>query len=90
MKNRFEFMHKRYKFNPTNSTGTLSGCIERNTEVIQLSDIIISTGGFSSINARAVFDTKILMLNLSDANYNKTSVNETLHLYKNDYLKKLY
>ena len=76
IENRFETMHKIYCFNPKkcNSASAMSGYIER-----EMSKIILAlptkldhveifeqtvTGGFSSVNTRLAFDTKILLLNL--------------------------
>ena len=73
--NRFQFMHDRYGFNPRkcNSASSLSGSIKRD-----LSKVIITllttneiddffeqtlTGGFSCVNTRLAFDTKILLPN---------------------------
>ena len=79
-KNRFQFMHDRYGFNPRkcNSASPLSGCIERemshviialptSNEVIDIFEQTI-TGGFSSVNTRLVFDTEILLPNLVQKN----------------------
>ena len=78
--NRFQFMHDRYGFNPRmcNSASSLSGSIKRD-----LSKVIITllttneivdffeqalTGGFSSVNTRLAFDTKILLPNSLEKN----------------------
>ena len=75
IENRFQFMHDRYGFNPRkcNSASSLSGNIKRD-----LSKVIITlpttneivdvfeqtlTGGFSCVNTRLAFDTKILLPN---------------------------
>ena len=75
-KNRFQFMHDQYGFNPRkcNLASTLSGCIER-----EISRVIIAlptsneaadifeqtiTEGCSSVNTRLAFDTEILLPNL--------------------------
>ena len=75
-KNRFQFMHDRYGFNPRQckSASTLSGCIERemsrviialptSDEVIDIFEQTI-TCGFSSVNTRLAIDTEILLPNL--------------------------
>ena len=76
IENRFETMHKTYRFNPKkcNSTSAMSGYIER-----EMSKIILAllekldhveifeqtvTEGFSSVNTRLAFHTKILLSNL--------------------------
>ena len=69
-------MHKIYCFNPKkcNSASAMSGYIEREVFKIilalptKLDHVEIFeqtvTGGFSSVNTRLAFDTKILLLNL--------------------------
>ena len=76
IENRFETMHKIYGFNPKkcNSASAMSGYIEREMFKIilalptKLDHVEIFeqtiTGGFSSVNTRLAFDTKILLLNL--------------------------
>ena len=76
IENRFETMHKTYRFNPKkcNSTSAMSGYIER-----EMSKIILAllakldhveifeqtvTEGFSSVNTRLAFHAKILLSNL--------------------------
>ena len=84
-KNRFQFMHDRYGFNPRkcNSASPLSGCIERemshviialptSNEVIDIFEQTI-TGGFSSVNTRLAFDTEILLPNLVQKNSEEDS-----------------
>ena len=74
--NRFQFMHDQYEFNPRkyNSVSTLSGCIERemsrviialptSNEAVDIFEQTI-TGGFSWVNTKLAFDTKILLPNL--------------------------
>ena len=82
IENRFQFMHERYGFNPRrcNSASTLSGCIEREigrvilTLPTRLEHVKIFkqtiTGGFSLVNTRLAFDTKILLPNLDKPNEN--------------------
>ena len=84
-KNRFQFMHDWYGFNPRkcNSASTLSGCIERqmlrviitlptSNEVIDILEQTI-TGSFSSVNKRLAFDTEILLPNLIQHNSEEDS-----------------
>ena len=82
IKNRFQFIHKRYGFNPRrcNSASTLSSCIEHEMDRVMLAlptklghvEIFEQaiTGGFSSVNNRLAFDTQILSLNLDKPNQN--------------------
>ena len=75
-KNRFQFMHDQYSFNPRkcNLASTLSGCIEReiscviitlptSNEAVDIFEQTI-TEGCSSVNTRLAFDTEILLPNL--------------------------
>ena len=75
-KNRFQFMHDQYGFNPRkcNLASTLSGCIEReisrviialptSNEAVDIFEQTI-TEGCSSVNTRLAFDTEILLPNL--------------------------
>ena len=99
IKNRFEEMYKKYFCNPRkcNSASTLSECIQRD-----LSKVILAlptsndhvevfektlTGRFSSVNTRLDFDTEILLPNLKQADYNKMSIDESFHSFKNQDFK---
>ena len=84
VENRFQAMQNKSGYNPRkcNSASTLSGCIERemskviialptNNEYINLFEQTL-TGGFSCVNTRLAFDTKILLpnhKNSKDQNY---------------------
>ena len=81
IENRFQFIHKRYGFNPRrNSASTLSSCIEHEMDRVilalptKLEHVEIFeqtiTGGFSSVNTRLAFDNHILSLNLDKPNQN--------------------
>ena len=71
IENRFQFIHKRYGFNPRccNSASTLSSCIEHEMDRVilalptKLEHVEIFeqtiTGGFSSVNTRLAFDNQI-------------------------------
>ena len=84
-KNRFQFMHDRYGFNPRKckSASTLSGCIEREMSRViialptfhEVIDIFeqTTTGGFSSVNTRSTIDTEILLANLIQKNSEEDS-----------------
>ena len=87
-------MQEKFGFNPRkcNSASGLSGCVQRNkskaiialptcnnhVEIFEKS----LAGGFSCVNARLAFDTKILMSN----DFSKS----TKHGYKRDDLKVIY
>ena len=84
-KNRYQFMHDQYGFNPrkSNSASTLSGCIEREMSCViialptsnQLIHIFEQTitGSFSSVNTRLAYDTQILLPNLLQKNSEEDS-----------------
>ena len=72
-RNRFQFMHDQYGFNPRkcNSASTLSNCIKREISCVIIAlptsnDVVdifeqTMTGVFSSVNTRSAFDTEILL-----------------------------
>ena len=94
---RFQFMQDRYEFNPRkyNSASTLSGCIEREmSRVIALptSDEVLDifeqtvTGGFSCVNNRLAFDSKIFLPNTKkkDDTYRKDNEFKVVYHIKLD------
>ena len=80
IENRFQIMNDTYRFNPRkcNSASSMSGYIEREMSRITLAlptklehvEIFEQTvtGGFSSVNTRLFFDTRILLPNLDHEN----------------------
>ena len=78
LENRFQFMLDSYGFNPRkcNSASALSSCIEREMSKVipalpttrEHVDIFEKTvmGGFSCVNTRLAFDTKIFLPKTSD------------------------
>lgn len=85
MKSWFELMHKKYGYNLRfcSSAITLSSFIEKkckvvlalstNAEVNQICEDLLS-GGFSCINPRIMFDSKILLPNLNVADHYKLTI----------------
>ena len=47
-------------------------------------------GGFSCVNKRLSFDRKLLMPNLTEADYRKTNIDESFKACKRDDLKVIY
>ena len=48
------------------------------------------TGGFSCVNTRLSFDIELLMPNLTESDYKKTSIDQSFKAYKHDDLKVMY
>ena len=99
-KNRFQYMHELYSFNPRrcNSASTLSGCLER-----EMSKVIIAfptsnesaeifeqtiTGSFGSVNTRLAFDTEILLPNFIENTASEDNTDKSDNLRK-DYNHKI-
>ena len=100
--NRFQTMYDKTLFNPRkcNSASKLSGCIqcEQSKLILALltNDSIIErfketlAGGFSCVNTRLSFDTKLLMSNLTEADYKNIKIDESFKVYKREDLKVIY
>ena len=82
-----------------NSAKKLSGCIQREQSVIlglPTNNLVIEifektlTGGFSSVNTRLLFDTELLMPNLTERDYKKLKIEESFKAYKRHDLKVTY
>lgn len=93
-------MHKNYCYNPRlcSSASTQSGCIARdkskvipalttNFEIVQLRENLLSSG-FSCINTRISFHSKMLLPNVTDSK--KLSVDESFQAGKKKDLKLIY
>ena len=95
IENRFQIMQEKFDFNPRkiNSASTLSGCVQRD-----LSKVIIALptcyehaevfeksliGGFSCVNTRIGFDSKILLPSFSKNEYAKMNIDQSFKAYKN-------
>ena len=102
IENRFEEMYKKYQYNPRkcNSASTLSGCIQRD-----LSKVIIAlptcndylevfektlAGGFSSVNTRLAFDTKVLLPSFNAADFGRMNIDDSFKCFKNQGYKVAY
>ena len=96
IENRFQSMYDKTMFNPRkcNSASKLSSCIQREQSKVILAlptnNSIMETGGFSCINTRLSFDTKLLMPNLTEADYKKMKIDESFKAYKCDDVKVIY
>ena len=101
IENRFQIIQDKTSYNQRiiNSASKLSGCIQRekskcilalinNTQMEVFEKTIC--GGFSSVNTRLSFDTKILMPNLTKTDYNKMNIDESFKADKRDDLKVVY
>ena len=47
-------------------------------------------GGFSGVNTRLLFDTELLMPNLTESDYKKMSTDQSFKAYKRDDIKVMY
>ena len=83
-----------------NSASKLSSCIQReqskillalptNNSIMEIFEEIL-TGGFSCVNTRLSFDTELLMPSLTESDYKKMSIDQSLKAYKRDDLKVMY
>ena len=83
-----------------NSASKLSSCIQReqskillalptNNSIMEIFEEIL-TGGFSCVNTRLSFDTELLMPSLTESEYKKMSIDQSLKAYKRDDLKVMY
>ena len=94
IENRYGLMHHVYRFNPRkcNSATSLSSCIERNLSkviialptsntVVEIFEKII-TGGFSGVKTRLGLDTKVLMPNNTQSQYEKKNIDQSFKSYK--------
>ena len=102
IENRFQSMQDKTSYNPRiiNSASTLSGCTQREQSKCVLALPINNTqmeifektlsGGFSSVNTRLSFDTELLMLNLTQNDYQKMNIDESFKAFKRDDLKVVY
>ena len=83
-----------------NSASKLSSCIKReqskillalptNNSIMEIFEEIL-TGGFSCVNTRLSFDTELLMPSLTESDYKKMSIDQSLKAYKRDDLKVMY
>ena len=90
MENRFQNIIENSGCNPRNcnSACKLSSCIQReqpkvilalptNNSIMETFEKTL-TDGFSCVNTRLSFDTKLLMLNLTNADYKKMNIDEIL------------
>ena len=90
MENRFQNIIEKSGCNPRNcnSACKLSSCIQReqpkvilalptNNSIMETFEKTL-TDGFSCVNTRLSFDTKLLMLNLTNADYKKMNIDEIL------------
>ena len=87
MENRFQSMQEKSGYNPRiiNSASKLSGWIQREQPKVILAlptnnnqmEVFEKTvaGSFSCVNNRLLFDTEILMPNLSKKDYNAMTIN---------------
>ena len=77
-----------YKCRKCNSASKLSSCIQReqskvvsaltmNNSVMEVFEKTLA-GGFSCINTRLSFEMELLMLNLTEPDYKKLNINESL------------
>ena len=102
LENWSETIHKICWFIPRkcNSASALSGCIEKemskvilslppNNEVVQVFESRL-TGWFSCVNTRLVFDTEILMPNISRAEFDKMMTDESFQAFKRQDFKAEY
>ena len=102
LENWSETIHKICWFIPwkCNSASALSGCIEKempkvilslppNKEVVQVFESRL-TGWFSCVNTRLVFDTEILMPNISRAKFDKMMTDESFQAFKRQDFKAEY
>ena len=92
-------MQKKTMYNPRkcNSASKLSGCVQREQSKIFLAlptnnpfmEIFKKslTCGFSCLNIRLPFDTGILMLNLTESDSKKMSIDQSFKAYKRDDLR---
>ena len=99
IENRFEKMHKNFGFNPRkcNSASTLSGCVQRNKSKVIITlptkyehaEIFEKTlvGGYTCVNNRIGFDTKVLLPNFTKLDYSKMNIDESFKAYKNQNYK---
>ena len=102
IENRFQSMQDNSGYNPRiiNSASKLSGCIQREKSKCILALPINNTqmeifektlsGGFSSVNTRLSFDTELLMLNLTQNDYQKMNIDQSFKACKRDDLKVVY
>ena len=102
IENRFQSMQDKSGYNPRiiNSASKLSGCIQREKSKCILALPINNTqmeifektlsGGFSSVNTRLSFDTELLMLNLTQNDYQKMNIDQSFKAFKRDDLKVVY
>ena len=102
MENRFQSMQEKSGYNPRiiNSTNKLSGCIQREQTKSILALPVNNTqvevfekklcGGFSCVNARLLFDTEIVMPNLTERDYHNMSIDQSFKAFKRDDLKVIY
>ena len=90
MENRFQNIIENSGCNPRNcnSACKLSSCIQReqpkvilalptNNSIMETFEKTL-TDGFNCVNTRLSFDTKLLMLNLTNADYKKMNIDEIL------------
>ena len=99
IENRFQVMEDRTGYNPRiiNSASKFSGCIQRKKSKIILAlptnKIQMETfektvmEDFSCVNTRLLFDTEILMPNLTEKDYRAVNINQSFKAYKRDDLK---
>ena len=95
-------MQDKTGYNPRiiNSASKLSGCIQREQSkcilALPINNIQMEifektlSGGFSSVNTRFLFDTELLMLNLTQNDYQKMSIDQSFKAFKRDDLKVVY
>ena len=99
IENRFQSMQG---YNPRiiNSASKLSGCIQREKAKCILALPVDNTqmevfektlsGGFSSVNTRLSFDTKLVMPNLTEKDYHNMNIDQSFKAFKRDDLKVVY
>ena len=102
IENRFQEMQNECGYNPrkVNSASKLSGRIQREqsktvlalpTDNKQMETFEKTlSGGFSCVNTRLSFDSKILMPNLTEKDSRKMNINQSFKAYKRDDLKLIY
>ena len=102
IENRFQAMQERVGYNPRiiNSASKLSGCMQTEKSKIILALPTNNTqmetfektvaGGFSCVNTRLLFDTEILMPNLTEKDYRALNIDQSFKAYKRDDLEVVY
>ena len=102
IENRFQEIQNECGYNPrkANSAGKLSGCIQREQSKIVLALPTDNkqmetfekrlSGSFSCVNTRLLFDSEILMPNLTEKDFQKMKIDQSFKDYKRDDLKLIY